>query len=99
MHIDKRIAGRVTRLYVDGDIDLVDADLIRTAGTRALDSQCSTLRIDLSGVTFMGASGLAALVAIRNDALANHLLVLENISPAVRRILHTSGLDSVFTIQ
>ena len=99
MPIDKRIAGRITRLYVRGEIDLVDADLIREAGIEALSPQCSTLRIDLSGVTFMGASGLAALVAIRNDALASHLLVLENISPAVRRILRTSGLDTVFTIQ
>jgi anti-sigma B factor antagonist len=99
MHIGKRSDGRVTRLYVDGDVDRFDADRIRDAGIEALVPQCSALRIDLSGVTFMGASGLAALVAIRNDALAMHVLVLENISPAVRRVLYLSGLDAVFNIQ
>jgi len=99
MRIDTSNDGRVTHLYIKGDVDLVDADQIREAGRVALSPQCSTLRIDLSGVTFMGAGGLAALVAIRNDALPRHLLVLENISPTVNHVLRVSGLDAVFTIQ
>jgi anti-anti-sigma factor len=99
IRIDATNNGRITRLYVHGDVDVNDADRIRLAGCDALNPYCSTLRIDLSGVTFIGAGGIAALVAIRNDALARHILVLENISPAVDRILRISGLDSVFNIQ
>lgn len=99
VRIDVKSVGRITRLYVGGDIDLPDAERIRRAGCEALGPYCSTLRIDLSEVTFIGASGLAALVAIRNDALARHILVLENISPAVDRVLRISGLGTVFNIQ
>jgi anti-sigma B factor antagonist len=99
MRIDKTTNGRITRLCVQGDVDVLEADDIRQAGRCALGPHCSTLRLDLSGVTFIGASGLAALVAIRNDALAQHVLVLENPSPPVDRLLRVSGLDTVFNIQ
>jgi anti-sigma B factor antagonist len=98
MRIDKTIRGRITRLCLNGELDLFEADEVRQAGCAALDAHCSTLRLDLSGVSFIGASGLAALVAIRNDALAQHVLVLENVSPVVDRVLRVSGLDTVFNI-
>jgi anti-anti-sigma factor len=99
MRIDTTSSGRITRLRVHGDVDLIEADDIRQAGCAALNPHCTTLRIDLSDVTFISVSGLAALVAIRNEALGRHVLVLENISPVVDRVLRISGLDTVFNIQ
>ena len=58
----------------------------------------NTLRIDLSGVTFMDSSGLNALIGIRTLALARHTLVVENSSANVRRILEITGLSQAFGI-
>ena len=41
------------------------------AGARAIDDGATELIIDLSEFTFVDSSGLAALIAIRNAALAS----------------------------
>lgn len=99
MIISRRDDRRVTYLSVLGDLDVLDAVELRDAGLSALTPECATLRIDLSGVTFVDSSGLAALIDIRNDALVAHELVLQDVSPRVRQVLTLSGLDSVFAIE
>lgn len=99
MHIAQRHELDVTYLEVVGELDLLDAIELGEAGRQALTPDCRVLRIDLSGVTFIGSSGLAALIAIRNEALAAHELILDNVPSSFRRVLELSGLSSVFKIQ
>ena len=86
----------VTFLYVSGEVDLSVADELRNAGLAALSPLTGTLRIDLSGVTFMDSSALGALVMIRNAAADHHTVVVENAQPQVHRVLKITGLDQVF---
>jgi anti-sigma B factor antagonist len=97
--IDVLTTEGVTFLSVTGDVDLATADQLQTAGEQALNALTGTLRINLTEVTFMDSTGLAALVVINNKAQAEHaVLVLEQPGAQVRRILHLSGLDQVFSI-
>jgi anti-sigma B factor antagonist len=98
MRIDTSFHDGVSRLAISGDVDLATADELREAGEKALTDACSTLRIDLSGVSFMDSTGLSALVAINNAARHNHTVVLDDPTPPVRRILQVSGLDQVLRI-
>lgn len=71
---------------------------IREAGVVAVSAlDVRTLRVDLSGVTFMDSSGLGALVAIRGAAsdLARTVTIVAA-SERVRQVLEVCGLGSEF---
>jgi anti-sigma B factor antagonist len=74
-----------------GELDVVSADgladaLVEVAG--------STVVVDLSGLTFIDCSGVAALVLARNRILANGLgqLVVTRPGAIVRKVLEIVGL-------
>jgi anti-anti-sigma factor len=74
-----------------GELDVVSADglayaLVEVAG--------STVVVDLSGLTFIDCSGVAALVLARNRILANKMgqLVVTRPSAIVRKVLEIVGL-------
>jgi anti-sigma B factor antagonist len=85
-------------LHVSGEVDLQFSDDLRDAGlTAAADSG---LTMDLSEVTFIDSSGLAALIQINNTiSLHNGVLTLVAPSRSVRRILELTGLNPVFVIE
>jgi len=90
----------VAFLYAQGEIDLAVADNLRALGADAINAYIGTIRIDLSEVTFMDSTGLAALIGIRNAALASgRVLILQAPSPRVRKILDITNLSDVFAIE
>jgi anti-sigma B factor antagonist len=99
MRTTTTISEGVAYLVVTGEVDLANADELREAGEAALTPLAGTLRIDLSGVTFMDSTGLAALIAVRNKAEPGHVFILEQPTRRVRRILEITGLHEVFTIE
>lgn len=99
MRIDSNFDEGVTFLMVAGDVDVATADELRQAGEQAITEATGTLRIDLSGVTFLDSSGIAALVRIRNTAADSTTLILENPPPRVVKVLELTGLADVFTIE
>jgi anti-sigma B factor antagonist len=99
MRTTTTISEGVAYLVVTGEVDLAYAAELREAGEAALTPLAGTVRVDLSGVTFMDSTGLAALVAIRNKAGSSHVLILEKPVRSVRRILEVTGLDQAFTIE
>jgi anti-sigma B factor antagonist len=82
---------------VSGEIDLQYADRLRDAGLEA--AADSGLSMDLSNVSFIDSSGLAALIEI-NDTMARRDQVLTLVAPSrsVRRILEVTGLNSTFVV-
>ena len=90
----------IALLVVAGEVDVACADRIREAGLRLLASDgCQELRVDLLDVTFMDSSGIAALIAVRNQAdSASQKLVLHRPQHNVKRVLDLTGLSSVFII-
>jgi anti-anti-sigma factor len=49
-------------LYVDGEIDMSNLDVLATALRALTDTPSPTVRIDLSGVTFLAAAGVRTLI-------------------------------------
>jgi anti-sigma B factor antagonist len=99
MRIDASFDEGVVFLSPTGDIDLATADELKEAGEKALTEYCGTLRIDLSGVTFIDSTGLGALIHIRNAAGSGTSVILENPPRHVRRIFEITGLAGAFTIE
>nr|WP_260408581.1 STAS domain-containing protein [Planomonospora venezuelensis] len=80
---------------VSGEIDIATAPALRARLQNALTAG-GRLLVDLSGVTFMDARGLSALVAVNNRARelggAVHLV---GVPAAVRRLLRLTGLNGL----
>ena len=87
----------VVHLSIAGELDISAADDLRSAAEMALLSAQHALCIDLSGVSFIDACGLGALIAIRNSARDRGVEVsIEKRSPSVARILVLTDLTEIF---
>jgi anti-sigma B factor antagonist len=90
----------VAFLQLRGEMDLARAGHIRALGEDAINDLVGTIRIDLSGVTFIDSTCLGALVGIRNAAEATgRSLILDQPSPQVRRLLEITGLIGAFVTE
>jgi anti-sigma B factor antagonist len=88
--------GSTTVLTVRGEIDLYTAPLLRKALHEAIE-RTSECVVDLSDVTFMASSGLAALIRGLDHARSRRCeLRLAGGGRAVRRPLQAAGLEHHF---
>jgi anti-anti-sigma factor len=95
-----RAADAVAYLAVSGEIDVSVAGELTAAGEQALATPgCAGLVVELGEVTFLDSTGLGALVALRNAALAGGArFELKDVPEPVRRILELTGMDAVFDV-
>ena len=79
---------------VSGEVDIETAPRLRRTLVDAAGAGQPVV-VDLGAVTFMDSSGLAALiVAQRAATAAGSTIELENVPPAVRRLLSLTGMDT-----
>jgi anti-sigma B factor antagonist len=81
-------------VVLDGEIDIATAPAIRWLLMAAISGRDVHLAVDMSGVTFIGATGIGVLVAAANRAReAGGSLSLLAPSPQVQRLLDVLNLD------
>lgn len=84
---------------VAGEIDMVTTPTLRAFLQQQLKQPASLLVIDLTGVRFLGSSGLAVLVETLSAARERHIgLRLVCNSREVTRPLEATGLNELFEI-
>lgn len=91
-----RLAGDITVLLVDGEIDLATAGILDAAVADATATSSHAVIIDLTGVDFMGSAGLRIL-AQTHERLAPTTFVVVADRPATRRPIEVTGLTDLFT--
>lgn len=90
--------GSTRLLQASGEIDILSAPALRSALLPALES-AERVVLDLSGVSFLGSSGLAVLVEARDQAQqGGRTLRLVCSSRIVLRALEATGLRDLFDI-
>jgi anti-sigma B factor antagonist len=83
-------------VVLDGEIDIATCPAIRRLLMAAISGGDVHLAVDMSGVTFIDASGIGVLVAAANRARqAGGGLSLLAPSPQVRRLLDVFHLDAI----
>ena len=88
-----------TIVKISGEIDIARTPVLREQLLGLLRPDASRLVVDLSGVTFCDASGLAVLVGVarRLDLLGGSLRLAAP-PPLMSTVLRLTGLDSRFEI-
>jgi anti-anti-sigma factor len=96
--ISRRLSGH-TVLAVHGELDIATTAALRSQVDRVLKDTTAPVIIDLAGVTFCDASGLALLVgAQRRARLDRRAVVLAGPGCNISKLLHITGLDRAFTV-
>lgn len=95
--VDTQYAGRCARLALRGELDLATIrlleDELRVVWTRDL----RRIEIDLRDLSFIGSSGIAALLEVNTRAQrAGIVLTLVRGPQAVRRVFELTGIESQF---
>jgi anti-anti-sigma factor len=99
LRLSKRFEDGYTIATLSGELDVACTPVLREQLLAVLTPWASRLVVDLSGVSFCDASGLAVLVSTsRRATLLDGLLRLVAPSPAVAVALHVSGLLRQFDI-
>ena len=81
------------------ELDMLSAPRLRRLLTGELAHGYRLLVINFAGCEFMGSSGLAALLAARDQATTtNTRLALARLTRTVNRSLHATALDTLFDI-
>ncbi|MZF87601.1 STAS domain-containing protein [Streptomyces sp. SID5643] len=87
-------------LHVTGDLDYDQAPVLRGRLDQLSLSPGQCLVLDLSGLEFCDSSGITALLAARQHALAARAdVVLAAVPANLLRVLTLVGLDQVFTLR
>ncbi|MCO1657188.1 STAS domain-containing protein [Pseudonocardia humida] len=98
--LDVRIGPDQATVQVTGEIDMVSADQLATTLRGLLDQGCDTVELDMSGVGFLAAAGLAVLVEHDRrfrDASARLLVVRP--SRRCARLFALTGVTEVLTVR
>jgi anti-sigma B factor antagonist len=92
-------AGSTAVLSVTGEVDVASARELSRALVTALASSSTGLVADLTGVTFLGAAGLAALLCAEQRAGARQAQ-FDLVCPQaeLRRVITLAGLESTFRV-
>ena len=83
-------------MFLGGEIDLAAHDEVILAGKRAL-TRTTTLRVELSGVTFIDSTGLSALIALMAEAeVAGANIEFDHVTPRIKRLFELVGVGDIF---
>jgi anti-sigma B factor antagonist len=100
LKVSVRPQGDRTVLAVSGEVDLYTAPRLHGELVTALSGGGPVqLVVDMSGVDFCDSTGMNVLLAAHRRAREQGGdLELASPRPAIRKILHVTGLESVFTV-
>lgn len=97
LEIDIEVEGPDTAIFLAGDLDLSSRRRFWTAFQATAAQAGGQLILDLSGLQFLDAAGLRALIDAQK--LVGERLVVRTPSSAVRRILELTGFDQRLPLQ
>jgi anti-anti-sigma factor len=88
----------VTVLVIEGEVDMSNSPLLEQFLDLALAKPCPALVVDMTGVEFLGSSGLAALVHAQQRAPQSTPVRVAADNDAVLRPLQITGLLQQFDL-
>lgn len=86
----------VPLLHVFGELDLATAPRLSAAAKEALGDDASEIVFDLGGLDFMDSSGLRVLLEVANQV---ERVRVRNASDSARRVIESTGVDSVLNLE
>lgn len=99
--LDTHRDGQEMVVVMSGEIDIATAPTLSSAATAGL-TQCdvASLRLDMSGVSFLDSSGLGVLTKLhQNAAQCGKSMIVWRPQPGPRRIIELAALHTLLVIE
>ena len=91
------VAAESARIKLRGELDVSSSPALRDLIVRLVSEGRNHLVLDCDGLAFVDSTGLGVFVGARARALAaNGSVALENVRPALARLLSVTGMDGLF---
>jgi anti-sigma B factor antagonist len=85
------------RIRVRGELDVESSPALRDLIVRLVSEGRTNIVLDCHGLAFVDSTGLGVFVGARARALAaNGTVVLDNVQPALERLLAVTGMAGLF---
>ena len=99
MRLKEIVDDGVDVFLLEGEIDLHYAPVLRTLLQSKVNANCRALVMDLSGVTFIDSSGLAAIIEyFRDSGDCDGVLCLAGLNDTLHTVFEIVRLDKVIPI-
>ena len=99
MRLKEIVDDGVDVFLLEGEIDLHYAPVLRTLLQNKVQARCRALVIDLSAVTFIDSSGLAAIIEyFRDSSDCDGVLCLAGLNDTLETVFEIVRLDKVIPI-
>ena len=99
MSIDQKIEGDIGKLFLSDEIDLDKSPEVRE-NIKQLFDQAKTVEVQLSKVTYIDSSGIAALIEGMQLGKSNSKeFFLTDVSNEVMKVIKLAHLDKIFKIK
>ena len=99
MSMDQKIEGDIGKLFLSDEIDLDKSPEVRD-NIKQLFDQVKTVEVQLSRVTYIDSSGIAALIEGMQLAKSNSKeFFLTDVSNEVMKVIKLAHLDKIFKIK
>ena len=99
MRLKELVDDGIDVFVLEGEIDLHYAPVLRSLLQAKVRARCRSLVMDLSGVTFIDSSGLAAVIEyFRDSGDCDGVLCLSGLNDTLRTIFEIVRLDKVIPI-
>jgi len=98
LQIDIDEKGDLTRVRLEGELDVHTAPSLAEAMEQASANGATTIVVDAAALRFCDSSGIQVLVAARERAVeAGGSLTIEGVQGALERVLTVTGLLDLFS--
>jgi anti-sigma B factor antagonist len=99
MIYETRDEGDVRVVVIQGEVDLLYADDMRTVLLEGIRSPACGVLVDMTGVTLIDSSGIASLLeALQTGRKRGKSLVLAGVGDHVMRVFKLARLETVFVM-
>ena len=99
MRLKEIVDDGIDVFLLEGEIDLHYAPVLRTLLQNKVQTRCRALVIDLTGVTFIDSSGLAAIIEyFRDSGDCEGVLCLAGLNDTLETVFEIVRLDKVIPI-
>jgi anti-sigma B factor antagonist len=99
LKVDHDVEGGLPLVSVSGELDLASVDELRTALATAAAASSSSVVVDVSDVSFIDSTALAALLRSNDELSSDGVQMVMACPPGpVRRLLTMTSLDDRLTL-
>ncbi|MEI6049882.1 MAG: STAS domain-containing protein [Bacteroidota bacterium] len=99
MNVKVETSADYTLVCVEGRVDTTNAGEFEKSMMEVIDSGCTKLILDCSGLNYISSSGLRIFLVVQKKmtAIKGHFSLC-SLQPSIKEIFDISGFSSIFTI-